>query len=76
MLVEEVFDTGVVAINYAEGPPSGAPMLLLHGLPGCWQDRGFPRRSAVGGLFRVTLSRAVIRSGAAGRFTDSMACIS
>lgn len=34
---EEVFDTGVVRINYAEGPPSGTPLVLLHGGSGRWQ---------------------------------------
>jgi pimeloyl-ACP methyl ester carboxylesterase len=38
MLKEGSFNTGVVAINYAEGPPSGPPLVLLHGLPGRWQE--------------------------------------
>lgn len=25
-------------LNYAEGPPSGPPLLLVHGLPGRWQE--------------------------------------
>jgi pimeloyl-ACP methyl ester carboxylesterase len=37
MLVEKTFDTGVVEINYAEGPASGPPLLLLHGFTGRWQ---------------------------------------
>lgn len=37
MLKEQPFNTGVVAINYAEGPPSGPPLVLLHGFPGRWQ---------------------------------------
>lgn len=37
MLVEKTFDTGVVEINYAEGPLSGPPLLLLHGFTGRWQ---------------------------------------
>jgi pimeloyl-ACP methyl ester carboxylesterase len=37
MLVEKTFDTGVVHINYAEGPASGPPLLLLHGFTGRWQ---------------------------------------
>ena len=37
MLVEKTFDTGVVEINYAEGPAAGPPLLLLHGFTGRWQ---------------------------------------
>jgi len=37
MLKEQTFYTGVVGINYAEGPPSGPPLLLLHGFTGRWQ---------------------------------------
>jgi len=37
MLKERAFDTGVVAINYAEAPPAGPPLLLLHGFTGRWQ---------------------------------------
>ena len=38
MLKEKFFDTGVVRINYAEGPPSGSPLVMVHGLPGYWQE--------------------------------------
>ena len=31
MLKEKKFDTGVVEINYAEGPNAGTPLVLLHG---------------------------------------------
>jgi len=38
---EHAFDTGVVAIDYAEGspsrPPSGPPLVILHGGTGRWQ---------------------------------------
>lgn len=37
MLKEQSFNTGVVSINYAEGPPSGPPLVLLHGFTGRWQ---------------------------------------
>jgi pimeloyl-ACP methyl ester carboxylesterase len=37
MLQEQSFDTGVISINYAEGPPSGPPLVLLHGISGWWQ---------------------------------------
>jgi pimeloyl-ACP methyl ester carboxylesterase len=37
VLKERVFNTGVVAINYAEGPPSGPPLVLLHGGGDRWQ---------------------------------------
>jgi len=39
MLKERSFNTGVVEINYAEGPPSGPPLVLLHGFTGRWQGR-------------------------------------
>lgn len=38
MLTEKTFDNGVLAINYAEGPPNGSPLVLLHGVIGRWQD--------------------------------------
>jgi pimeloyl-ACP methyl ester carboxylesterase len=38
MLPEKKFDAKGVSINYAEGPSSGPPLVLLHGLPGCWQE--------------------------------------
>jgi pimeloyl-ACP methyl ester carboxylesterase len=37
VLTEKTFDTGEVVINYAEGPPSGPPMVLLHGSTQRWQ---------------------------------------
>jgi pimeloyl-ACP methyl ester carboxylesterase len=40
MLEERSFDTGVVTINYGEGPASGPPMVLLHGGSGRWQGWG------------------------------------
>jgi pimeloyl-ACP methyl ester carboxylesterase len=36
-LVEHTFDTGEVRLNYAEGPPNGPPLVLLHGLGRRWQ---------------------------------------
>jgi pimeloyl-ACP methyl ester carboxylesterase len=36
-LQEHQLDTGAVTINYAEGPPSGPPFVLLHGGSGRWQ---------------------------------------
>ena len=38
MLTEKSFNTGVLSINYAEGPPNGMPFVLLHGVIGRWQD--------------------------------------
>jgi pimeloyl-ACP methyl ester carboxylesterase len=38
MLKEASFNAGMVDINYAEGSQSGHPMVLLHGLPGRWQE--------------------------------------
>lgn len=37
MLKEQTFNTGVVELNYAEGPPSGPPLVMLHGFTGRWQ---------------------------------------
>jgi pimeloyl-ACP methyl ester carboxylesterase len=34
---ERTFDGGEVSLNYAEGPPNGAPLVLLHGLGRRWQ---------------------------------------
>jgi pimeloyl-ACP methyl ester carboxylesterase len=34
---EHRFDTGTVTINYAEGPPSGPPLVWLHGGTAHWQ---------------------------------------
>jgi pimeloyl-ACP methyl ester carboxylesterase len=36
-IAERTFDTGEVALNYAEGPAHGAPLVLLHGLGRRWQ---------------------------------------
>jgi len=36
-LVERTFDTGEIRLNYAEGPPNGPPLVLLHGLGRRWQ---------------------------------------
>jgi len=38
VLKEQTFNTGVTAINYAEGPPSGSPLVLLHGGGDRWQS--------------------------------------
>ncbi len=38
MMEEHTFDTGTVAINYAEGPPSGLPLVLLHGGGASWHS--------------------------------------
>jgi len=38
MLEEHTFDTGIVSINYAYGPPSGLPLVLLHGGAGSWRS--------------------------------------
>lgn len=37
-LIEHHFHTGVVTLNYAEGPPSGSPLVMLHGGSGRWQN--------------------------------------
>jgi pimeloyl-ACP methyl ester carboxylesterase len=38
MFIEKTFDTGEVRINYAEGPASGPPMVMLHGATVWWHD--------------------------------------
>ncbi|HEV8194442.1 MAG TPA: alpha/beta hydrolase [Ktedonobacterales bacterium] len=37
MLAEHGFDTGDVALNYAEGPDAGPPLVLIHGGGSHWQ---------------------------------------
>ncbi len=36
-LIEHTVDTGIVQLNYAEGPANGPPLVLLHGLGRRWQ---------------------------------------
>jgi len=36
LLLEKIFDTGELTINYAEGPGSGRPIVMLHGMTGDW----------------------------------------
>jgi pimeloyl-ACP methyl ester carboxylesterase len=38
MLTQKTFPIGTVALNYVEGPPSGSPLLLLHGITQRWQE--------------------------------------
>ena len=38
MLDEKRFDTGLLTINYAEGPVNGLPFVLLHGGTARWQE--------------------------------------
>lgn len=38
MFTEKIFDTDTIKINYAEGPPNGAPLVTLHGDTSRWQD--------------------------------------
>ena len=38
MLKERKVKINSVDINFSEGPKTGSPLLLLHGLPGCWQE--------------------------------------
>ena len=37
LLEEKTYDTGEAVLNYAEGPDSGPPLVLLHGLTDRWQ---------------------------------------
>jgi pimeloyl-ACP methyl ester carboxylesterase len=36
-ITENTFDAGEVCLNYAEGPPNGPPLVLVHGLGRRWQ---------------------------------------
>ena len=38
MFEEKKFKTHGISLNYAEGPSSGPPLVLLHGIPGRWQE--------------------------------------
>lgn len=38
MLTTKSFQNGTVALNYVEGPNSGPPLLLLHGITQRWQE--------------------------------------
>lgn len=38
MLKESLFNKGTPDINFAESPHSGPPLVLLHGIPGRWQE--------------------------------------
>ena len=38
MLQEKKVNLDSVVLNYVEGPPSGPPVLLLHGIPDRWQE--------------------------------------
>jgi pimeloyl-ACP methyl ester carboxylesterase len=37
MLTEKTFNIRTVPVSYVEGPPSGAALVLLHGVTGRWQ---------------------------------------
>src|SRR5579871_5624832 len=38
MLLEQQVQLSAVALNYAEGPPNGPPLVILHGGAGSWQS--------------------------------------
>lgn len=38
MFEERKYETDGLSLNYAEGPISGPPLVLLHGIPGRWQE--------------------------------------
>ena len=37
MITEQTFETGSVAINWGEGPRTGPPLVLLHGISWWWR---------------------------------------
>ena len=37
-MIEKTLSTKDVTINFAEAPSSGPPLILLHGIPGRWQE--------------------------------------
>jgi pimeloyl-ACP methyl ester carboxylesterase len=51
-LQEQRFHTGTVELNYAEGPPTGPPFVLLHGGSARWQY-GEPLLQALAGRWHV-----------------------
>lgn len=38
MIKEKKINIGAITLNCAEGPPSGPPLILLHGVPSRWQE--------------------------------------
>ena len=52
MLRECKFDTGEVVLNYVESAPAGPALVLLHGIPGRWQEF-LPIIPALGTRWRV-----------------------
>jgi pimeloyl-ACP methyl ester carboxylesterase len=67
MLAENKFDTGELLLNYAEGPTSGPPLVLLHGLTGWWHswEPVLPQLTADWHVYAVDL-RGHGQSGRAG----------
>lgn len=55
MLIEKAFDTGELSLCYVEGPASGPPVVLLHGLSHRWQtwDRMIPRLTSSWHVYAV-----------------------
>jgi pimeloyl-ACP methyl ester carboxylesterase len=39
-MLERSFHTGIVELNYAEGPPNGPSLVILHGGSGSWRNGG------------------------------------
>ena len=72
-LEEKSFDTGVVKINYAEGPKNGPPLVLLHGITRNWQSfvSLIPELSEKWHVFAMDL-RGHGRSGHVERGYDSL----
>ena len=65
---EKFFQAGAVSIHYAEGPPNGPPLVLLHGLARDWKSFSvlLPELSARFHIFALNL-RGHGESGRVGR---------
>ena len=70
--VENTYQTSEVKLNFAESSPTGPPLVLLHGLPGHWQEflPIFPDLGASYQIFAVDL-RGQGKSGRPGKYHAS-----
>jgi pimeloyl-ACP methyl ester carboxylesterase len=70
--VENQYQTSQVRLNFAESSPTGPPLVLVHGLPGHWQEflPIFPDLGATYQIFAVDL-RGQGMSGRPGKYHSS-----